>query len=89
MELPVVFPIRSADASFVSEFFSGREPGSPLGLNPFNPAMNESPTLRLGDVVHNDVQVFDPTFVASQLGRSDKFDEWSVVRRSVLSWRPK
>jgi len=36
-----------------------------------------------------DVQVFDPTFVAPQLGRSDKLDEWSVVRRSVLSWRPK
>jgi hypothetical protein len=29
MELPAAFPIRPADASFVSEFFSGREAGSP------------------------------------------------------------
>jgi hypothetical protein len=63
MELPAAFPIRPADASFVSEFFSGREAGSPLGHNPFNLAMNEIPALPLGHVVHNDAQVFEPTFV--------------------------
>src|ERR1700730_4850630 len=63
MELPAAFPVRPADASFVSEFFSGREAVSPLGHDPFNPAMNQSPTLPLGHVVHNDAQVFEPTFV--------------------------
>jgi hypothetical protein len=53
MELPAVFPIRPADARFVSEFFSGREAGSPLGHNPFNLAMNESSTLPLGHAVQN------------------------------------
>jgi hypothetical protein len=63
MELPSGIPIRPADANFVSEFFSSREADSPLGYNPFNLAMNESPTLPLGHVAHNYVQVFEPTFV--------------------------
>jgi len=62
MELPAVFPIRPAEASSVSEFFSGRETRSPLGHNPFNLG-NESPTLPLGHVVHNDAQAFEPTLV--------------------------
>ena len=63
MELPTVFPIRPAGSSFVSEFFSGRETGSPLGHNPFNLAMNQSPTLPLGHAVHDEAQVFEPTLV--------------------------
>jgi hypothetical protein len=42
MELPAVFPIRPANASFVSGFISVREAGSLLGHNPFNLAMNEA-----------------------------------------------
>lgn len=68
MEIPAVFPIRPAEASFVSEFFSGREARSALGHNPFNLAMNESPTLPLGHVVPNDAQVFEPKFVEVNRG---------------------
>src|SRR5260370_22036903 len=97
MELPAVFPIRPADASFVSEFFSGREAGSPLGHNPFNLAMHESPTLQLGHVAHNDAQVFEPTFVevievavrpSGVNHRGHRVEEELTIQRlGFLSWR--
>src|SRR5580704_16589268 len=97
MELPAVFPIRPADAIFVSEFFSGREAGSPLGHHPFNLAMNESPTLPRGHVVPSDAQVFEPTFVevaevavrpSGVNHRRHRVDEVLTIQRvGFLSWR--
>ena len=91
VEHPAVFSIRSADASFVFEDFSGCETGSPLGHNSINVLrMNESGPIPAGHFVQSDAQVFQPRFievieVAVRPGgvyqRRDRVDEKLNIQR--------